>query len=219
MTTKTGLSVLDSGINRTPVGNTIPSTGAFTTLSSASSETGSSVVNGNEEVTGEITTPTGNITTLNTNEANIATAVVADNLTAGTFQLNEAAPLNHVLVGDGTHYVDKATTPTTTNANGSYRISADGTIEAWGTINVPPSGNTSNGAAITFPIAFTSPPNIQLNSTGLPDPGDSDTPIALQLLSKSTVGAQAYMAKVIIAGAGGSNFTETITIDWRAIGH
>lgn len=108
----------------------------------------------------------------------------------------------------------------TCNANGCYRIEGDGTIMEWGTISVPATGNAFNSATITFPAAFTTVPVVTANAIGLPSATqDTTTPISLQFTSTTTTGAFAYMAKVIVASAGGGAFQQTITLNWYAIGY
>jgi hypothetical protein len=43
--------------------------------------------------------------------------------------------------------------------------------------------------------------------------------MAMELQSSSTSGASAYMARVIVAGAGGGNFDQTIVLNWHALGY
>jgi len=108
----------------------------------------------------------------------------------------------------------------TCNANGCYTIGADGTIDSWGTVAVPASYSPYNTASITFPHNFTTTPSVTIAGVGLPSStDDSTTPAGIELQSRSTTGAIAYMARVIVAGAGGGNFTQTMYLDWHAKGY
>lgn len=68
LTTKTGLNLINSVINSTPIGQTTPAAGTFTSLSATT------------------------------------------NVDAPGLTLNHAAPNSHTLCGNGTQYVDSATT-------------------------------------------------------------------------------------------------------------
>jgi hypothetical protein len=108
----------------------------------------------------------------------------------------------------------------TCNSNGCYTVGADGTIEEWGTLTVSPSGAVTNTATITFPTAFTTSPSVVITGEGVASSsGDTSTPPLWAILSKSTSGASLFGARVIVAGAGGGNFDNTMFIDWHAIGN
>jgi cytoskeletal protein CcmA (bactofilin family) len=137
-------------------------------------------------------------------------------LNADLFQMNGTAPLGHQLIGNGTHYVDTAATPRTSNANGSFKIDTDGTITQWGSVSVPAAG-VDTTATITYPIAFTTSAVLNVNLVGV-FTSDSTTPAAVQVRSASLTGAIAYMARVIEAGAGGGTFDSPTFLQWHAIG-
>lgn len=100
-----------------------------------------------------------------------------------------------------------------------YRVEPDGTTEEWGAVSVPASGNAFNSASFTFPVAYTNVPAVYVTTVGLPSTtGDATTPVACELQSSSTTGGTAYMARVIVASAGGGNFDQAITLNWSAVG-
>jgi hypothetical protein len=110
-------------------------------------------------------------------------------------------------------------TPRTCNSFGCYRINGDGTIEEWGTVSVPPSGNAFNSATITYPFPFTTQAVPVGNTIGIAGSGDSTTPPGVEIQSASLTGATFFMARVVIASAGGGNFNNTITLSWHAFGY
>lgn len=110
-------------------------------------------------------------------------------------------------------------TPKTCNSNGCYRIDGDGTIEEWGTVSVPPSGNAYNTASITYPFPFPTQAVPVGNTIGVAGSGDSTTPPGVEIQSSSLTGAIFFMARVVIASAGGGNFNNTITLSWHAFGY
>lgn len=111
------------------------------------------------------------------------------------------------------------TTPRTC-PSGCYRINGDGTIEEWGTVTVGPSGNSYNTATITFPHAFTTQAVLTGNTVGEASfSGDPTTPPCVQVQSASLTGGTFFMARCIIASAGGGNFDNSLTLNWHAIGY
>ena len=108
----------------------------------------------------------------------------------------------------------------TCNANGCYRTSADGTIEAWGSVTVAATGNYYATATITFPVAFSTSATVTSLSLAGTYTTDNTTPASAQLTSAPTLtGASVYLARTIVAGAGGGNFDQTTTLYWFAIGY
>lgn len=89
-----------------------------------------------------------------------------------------------------------------------------------GAVNVPSSGTAFNTSTVTFPLAFANVPAAGVSTVGIPSTsGDPTTPAAVELQSSSVTGFTAYMARVIIASAGGGNFDQAITLNWWAIGN
>lgn len=112
------------------------------------------------------------------------------------------------------------TTPKTCVSTGCYRINGDGTIEEWGTVSVGPSGNAYNTATVTFPHAFPTQAVLTGNTVGEASfSGDPTTPPCVQVQSASLAGGTFFMARCIIASAGGGNFDNTLTLNWHAIGY
>lgn len=104
--------------------------------------------------------------------------------------------------------------------NGSYLLYPDGTLQQWGTVSVPASGTDFNSASFIFPTPFTVIPVCTVSLLGLPnDSEDTTTPAACELLTLSTDGGEAYMAKVIVASEGGGTFDNETTLQWQAYGH
>jgi hypothetical protein len=123
-------------------------------------------------------------------------------------------------------YVDSGATvsanPIVTNSNGSYRLWSDGWVECWGSVNVPASGTNFNTASVVYPnsvVPFLAAPVPELTLAGLPSTtGDSTTPAVCQAQAIFFSGFDAYMARVIVAGAGGGNFDQAVTLGWYAAG-
>lgn len=148
---------------------------------------------------------------------------VSGTLSAAALTLSSGAPNGYVLTGNGTTFAPAAPPVTrgahVTNVNGNYYQWSDGVIEAWGSVSVPANGSTFNTAPITFPVAFTQNPSITITTVGqASNSGDPTTPPDVQLQTLSTTGATAFMARTIVASAGGGHFDNTITLNWRAIG-
>lgn len=90
----------------------------------------------------------------------------------------------------------------------------------FGAVNVPSNGTSFNTSSATFPVAFTHTPSAGVNTVGIASSsGDATTPPAVELQSSSTTGLTAFMARVIIASAGGGNFDNAITMNWWAFGN
>lgn len=109
--------------------------------------------------------------------------------------------------------------PRTCNSNGCFIITSDGTIFEWGSVSVFPSRGPYNTAFFSFPQTFTTTPIVTVTTVGYAGNGDATTPPAVELQSLNTSGASAYMARVIVAGAGGGNFDNTLTLNWTATGY
>jgi hypothetical protein len=89
----------------------------------------------------------------------------------------------------------------------------------YGSVSVPSNGTSYNTSSVTFPLSYTNAPSITISTVGLPSTsGDPTTPAAAQLQTSSSTSFTAYMARVIVAGAGGANFDQAITMNWHAIG-
>lgn len=150
-------------------------------------------------------------------------ASTAGALAATPHQCSGSTPLATGVAanGDANCAAAPAAPSRTCNSNGCYRISADGTIEEWGTLTVPPAGTGTNTATITFPHPFTSTTNLAptLNTIGVAGSGDPNDPPGAQLSSLSTTGAAVFMARFIQASEGGGSFNNTITVSWHAIGN
>jgi hypothetical protein len=110
-------------------------------------------------------------------------------------------------------------TPRTCGANGCYRIDQDGTITEWGSISLAANGSTYYTTSITLPhtattsMIFDTPVVVGTFSS------DGTTPPCVALTSSSLSGASVYMARCIIAGAGGGQFDQNFTLQWSAKGY
>ncbi len=165
----------------TPIGNTAPSTGRFTTLATTGLATLAQLTLVAPGGAGQVLTNVGGVFVPQTPLANAAR-------------------------------VD--------TANGSYVRYSDGTLEQWGTVTVPANGTDYNTAAFTFPTPFAAQVSCNVTLLGLPsNSGDPTTPAACQLQTLSLSGGTAYMARVIVAGAGGGHFDNATTLQWIAKGH
>ena len=104
------------------------------------------------------------------------------------------------------------TTPVarTCNANGCYRVEADGTIEAWGLSAALLSTGHTETTTITFPTSFTSTTNLVLTTSFVGDPvGDGNPHGADCLVLASTLttsGATAIGSLTQDANSGGSGY-------------
>jgi hypothetical protein len=106
------------------------------------------------------------------------------------------------------------------NSNGWYIRFPDGTLLQGGTITVSASGNAFNTGSVTYPTAFSTAAAPVITSVGIPSTtGDATTPMACEIQSASLSGFTAYMARVIVASAGGGNFDQSFTLSWQAFGY
>ena len=106
------------------------------------------------------------------------------------------------------------------NSHGWYIRFPDGTLLQGGTITVAASGNAFNTGSVTYPTAFSTAAAPVVTSIGLPSTtGDATTPMACEIQSASLSGFTAYMARVIVASAGGGNFDQSFTLSWQAFGY
>lgn len=113
-----------------------------------------------------------------------------------------------------------SSTPHTCNSYGCYSIACDGTVTESGTIALTANGATYYTTTILTPystgltsIVFNQPVVVGTFST------DPTTPPCVALSSQTVSSAAVYMARCIIAGAGGGLFDENFTLDWSAIAH
>ena len=131
------------------------------------------------------------------------------------YQQGAAAPLNHVLLGNGTQYVDSATIPysiltgtgthRTCNTTGCYMIGADGTITEWFQVASLPNDNTYDSYQVPFPFTAAE----QTAVCSVDRPGGNPGPIGAKAgpdlshvyLLSNTGGTGTYMnASCIIIG-------------------
>lgn len=115
------------------------------------------------------------------------------------------------------------TTSKTCNANGCYRIEADGTIEAWGQSTGVGSPTSAANLTITFPTTFTATTHLQLvvsatsNATGDGNPHPADCHVTMSTLTTS--GATVVIAAPTqIGGSGYSNLAGGDYCSWHAYG-
>jgi len=111
-------------------------------------------------------------------------------------------------------------TPRTCNSNGCYSIACDGTVTESGSIALTANGSTYYTTIITTPystgltsIVFNQPVVVGTFST------DVTTPPCVALNSQTVSSATVYMARCIIAGAGGGQFDQNFTLNWSATAH
>jgi hypothetical protein len=141
----------------------------------------------------------------------------------GTTATTQSANDNSTNVAT-TAYADAvgAKVPKTCNANGCYRINADGTIEAWGTVTVSFVGASLGTGTIAFPNtggdAFSSSPS--LVTTPQASPSGSDDAVTSYTTGLSTSGATSVVRCGVNIGGSGcpGSMTTTIPVSWFAIG-
>lgn len=114
-------------------------------------------------------------------------------------------------------------TSRTCNANGCYKIDADGTVRMWGIATGPTSGSGVGSITGSFSLPFTCPtvaPTMTIavgtNPAGSGSGNDNDTPPSIGYTAISTSGASYFAARVVQASAGGGNFAVAWNIDWTA---
>lgn len=114
-----------------------------------------------------------------------------------------------------------AGTPRTCNANGCYRIEADGTIEAWGK-TTGASGGTAGTVTGTFPFSFTTTTDLQvvISETGEPAGDGNPHPASCHISSgPTTTGFSAAIALATQVGGSGYDHLTGQVCSWHAYGH
>lgn len=108
----------------------------------------------------------------------------------------------------------------TVNSNGYYIRFPDGTLLQGGAVNVAATGTYFNTASVTYPTPFTSVASPVVTTVGEASSPSSDgtTPPAVQIQTASLTGFSAFMARTVVASAGGGNFDNAITMNWIAFG-
>lgn len=110
----------------------------------------------------------------------------------------------------------------TCNANGCYRIAADGTIEQWGVSNPSGGGGVQTSVGLTFPTPFTTTANLSFTATATNCGGAcaSKNPIVVSADgSLSTFGVGISFTAVTPTGGGGASSSVGIQAAWHAIGN
>jgi hypothetical protein len=117
-----------------------------------------------------------------------------------------------------------SSSPTRTcNGNGCYRVFADGTIEAWGSVTVSFSSSSLGTGTIVFPNtggqAFASAPS--LVTTPAASPSGSNDAVTSYVTGLSTSGATSVVRCAVNIGGSGcsSSMTTTVPVSWYAIGN
>lgn len=106
----------------------------------------------------------------------------------------------------------------TCNSNGCYRVEADGTITAWGTVSAPTAGGTLVTVAITFPTSFTN--SYALTTTGGGDPDGADDAYVVYHRNDSLGGSTAVVrCSVNIGGSGCTSISQSVPVNWTAVGY
>ncbi len=108
--------------------------------------------------------------------------------------------------------------PLTCNANGCYSIGGDGLVEEFGQITMVANGSTYDTATIILPHAMTTMATYTYTVVGTFST-DSTTPPCAEISAQSLSSASLYLARCIVAGAGGGVFDVNFTIDWQAKGY
>jgi len=103
------------------------------------------------------------------------------------------------------------------NTNGCYRISADGTIEQWGTATgCATTDNASCFVTVTFPYSFTTTTNLSILASTVES---STTQCVASVANPATGGFTFGYSSVIYVGGAGTHCPGTQSGDWYAIGH
>lgn len=151
---------------------------------------------------------------LTTQKTTVPNSFGAATLTDGTCSMH---------AGTLTGCATAGATPRTCNANGCYKIDADGTVRMWGIATGPTSGSGVGSITGSFSLPFTCPtvaPTMTIavgtNPAGSGSGNDNDTPPSIGYTAISTSGASYFAARVVQASAGGGNFAVAWNIDWTA---
>ena len=153
--------------------------------------------------------PVGTTTTGTLNVFSTVAHVLAEHVN----QVSHANP-------HGLSLADLGFTNRVSNANGFYFKHPDGTIESWGSVQVPATGNQFAQVNITFPTPYTTTPFVQLSIVGLPSPSAHANDIAsAQISSLNTTGGVVALQTSVPEGGGGATFDNVITLQYYAIGY
>lgn len=131
------------------------------------------------------------------------------------YQLGAAAPLNHVLCGNGTVYVDSSNclgsgTGRVCNSNGCYRIDSDGTIYQWGTATT--TSVSCSGDSFSFPGSFTTTANLDITFGTI----NSSTSHGNLVIVRNSLSTSGFSAS---SHDGNDNCEVDSSFSWHAIGH
>ena len=105
------------------------------------------------------------------------------------------------------------------NANGHWVKDPNGLIRQWGTTSAFGSGANNAQQAVTFPIAFTSTPNVQCTPSMSPTGSDPQDGQTCYSIGKSTTGFTATVTAVVTIGGSGASGISGVTVDWLAVGY
>jgi hypothetical protein len=148
------------------------------------------------------------------------TLVTAGLATLQSLTLAAPGSAGQVLTNVGGVFVPQNPAGRVTNSFGSYRLWPDGTLEVWGTVNVPATGSQFATANITYPHNFTVAPVPQLTVAGLPSPSAHANDLAEVCVNTfSTNGATVALQCSVPTGGGGASFDSTIMVGFYAIGN
>jgi hypothetical protein len=168
------------------------------------------------DIAGSCTIPTGGTTTINGVGCVLNGSCTVPS--TGTTTINTIpCPLN----GSCTVPVDG--TARTCNANGCFKIEADGTVFEWGSVTVTPSTTAQGTATINFPYVFPTQFSLSLMGQTVSGcvTGDALVPLGTGISAQTLSGASVNVSKFAVAGGGGANFNSSpaCIVQWSAIGY
>lgn len=110
-------------------------------------------------------------------------------------------------------------TPRVCNADGCFVIFSDGTVEEWGTVTAAPAGGTVQTVPIVFPYTFPTSTTLTVSAGSVPDGTNNDS-LSVYYINKSLTGATVVLRCASnIGGTGCPNISNSVPVDWHAIGY
>ena len=107
----------------------------------------------------------------------------------------------------------------TCNANGCFRHELDGSITEWGTVTASTTSETVQTVPIVFPLPFPTSTTLTVSAGSGPD-GTSNVSMSVYHINKTLTGATVVLRCASnIGGSGCPSISNSVPVDWHAIGN
>lgn len=193
LTTMRQVSIVQSTINSTPIGQSSPSSASFTNINANTVN----AANFSGSLNGNATTASG-------------LANTPGQCGGGQFSTG-------IQPSGAANCAANPTTTRTCNGNGCYTLTPDGTIHAFGSSAASFSGSTVGFATVTLPATFSN--NLVVTVTPTQPPNGNNDNMSHYVTSKSATSLSVvFRCGTNIGGSGCGSFTGSVGFDWTADG-